>query len=105
MSSPKGQIPEREDCRKNIYPSHPYCSVQFSGDIGMARYFFCCGRYENRYEKIAACIPDIGGVVTDTARLHAKAWKRMFDWLPGTGSSGKQQVAISGTCPAWSWFR
>jgi alpha,alpha-trehalase len=30
-------------------------------------------------DKIAACILDMDGVVTDTARLHAAAWKRMFD--------------------------
>jgi len=29
--------------------------------------------------KIIACIMDMDGVVTDTARLHAKAWKKMFD--------------------------
>jgi alpha,alpha-trehalase len=30
-------------------------------------------------EYIEACIMDMDGVVTDTARLHAEAWKRMFD--------------------------
>jgi alpha,alpha-trehalase len=30
-------------------------------------------------ENIEACIMDMDGVVTDTARLHADAWKRMFD--------------------------
>jgi len=30
-------------------------------------------------EQITACILDMDGVVTDTARLHAAAWKRMFD--------------------------
>ena len=30
-------------------------------------------------ENIKACIMDMDGVVTDTADLHASAWKRMFD--------------------------
>jgi len=30
-------------------------------------------------KKIAACILDMDGIMTDTARLHAKAWKRIFD--------------------------
>ncbi|HER63313.1 MAG TPA: hydrolase, partial [Desulfobacteraceae bacterium] len=30
-------------------------------------------------ENISACILDMDGVVTDTARIHAEAWKRMFD--------------------------
>ncbi len=30
-------------------------------------------------ENIKACIMDMDGVVTDTADLHAKAWKQMFD--------------------------
>lgn len=29
--------------------------------------------------QLSACIMDMDGVVTDTARLHARAWKRMFD--------------------------
>ena len=29
--------------------------------------------------RIAACILDMDGVVTDTARLHARAWQRMFN--------------------------
>jgi hypothetical protein len=64
--------------------------------------FFDMGGIKLDTKKIAACILDMDGVVTDTARLHAKAWKRMFDRLPGIGSSGKQQVAISGTCLVWS---
>lgn len=30
-------------------------------------------------DAIVACVMDMDGVVTDTARLHARAWKRMFD--------------------------
>lgn len=30
-------------------------------------------------ETISACILDMDGVVTDTARIHAAAWKRLFD--------------------------
>ncbi len=32
-----------------------------------------------RNDSIVACILDMDGVVTDTARVHAKAWKRLFD--------------------------
>src|SRR2546421_8491487 len=28
---------------------------------------------------IAACLFDLDGVLTDTARIHAEAWKTMFD--------------------------
>jgi len=30
-------------------------------------------------ENIVACIMDMDGVVTDTARLHARVWKKIFD--------------------------
>ncbi|KJS01318.1 MAG: beta-phosphoglucomutase [Desulfobulbaceae bacterium BRH_c16a] len=30
-------------------------------------------------DTLEACIMDMDGVVTDTARLHARAWKQMFD--------------------------
>lgn len=34
---------------------------------------------ELHIERIVACILDMDGVVTDTARVHEKAWKRLFD--------------------------
>ncbi|CNZ08715.1 hydrolase [Mycobacterium tuberculosis] len=30
-------------------------------------------------EKVRACLFDLDGVLTDTASLHTKAWKAMFD--------------------------
>ena len=30
-------------------------------------------------EQITACLFDLDGVLTDTARVHKKAWKAMFD--------------------------
>ena len=32
-----------------------------------------------RLEELAAVIFDMDGVVTDTAAIHAAAWKRLFD--------------------------
>ena len=33
-------------------------------------------------QQISACLFDLDGVLTDTARVHAAAWKEMFDCLP-----------------------
>ena len=30
-------------------------------------------------EKVRACLFDLDGVLTDTASVHKKAWKAMFD--------------------------
>ena len=30
-------------------------------------------------EKVRACLFDLDGVLTDTASVHTKAWKAMFD--------------------------
>jgi beta-phosphoglucomutase family hydrolase len=43
---------------------------------------------------ITACLFDLDGVLTSTARLHAKAWKATFDRFlasPGAGTSGGRQ--------------
>jgi beta-phosphoglucomutase-like phosphatase (HAD superfamily) len=35
-------------------------------------------------EGITACLFDLDGVLTQTAKVHAKAWKQMFDEYLGT---------------------
>src|SRR4051794_27683223 len=38
-------------------------------------------------EKVRACLFDLDGVLTDTAAVHAAAWKQMFDeFLAGQGT-------------------
>ncbi len=45
---------------------------------------------------ISACRADLDGVLTETAALHAEAWKRAFDELPArrAASSGEAFVAF-----------
>ena len=39
----------------------------------------CCVTVEIRMDRLDAVIFDLDGVITDTASVHAAAWKRMFD--------------------------
>ena len=51
---------------------------------------------------ISACLFDLDGVLTQTARVHAQAWKKMFDaFLQGRaqGTGVLHQVAIFCTSP------
>ena len=38
---------------------------------------------------IRACLFDLDGVLTDTAALHAAAWKESFDEYPVANGSGR----------------
>jgi beta-phosphoglucomutase family hydrolase len=60
----KGPIPF--DGTMNIPPSHPGSAVTKAiGPLNLAEY--------------EAVLSDLDGVITKTARLHAAAWKRLFD--------------------------
>ena len=41
----------------------------------------------NRVARLEAVILDMDGVVTDTAGVHARAWKRLFDEFLGAHSA------------------
>ncbi|HUA45275.1 MAG TPA: beta-phosphoglucomutase family hydrolase [Solirubrobacteraceae bacterium] len=51
-------------------------------------------------EQITACLFDLDGVLTQTAKVHAKAWKQMFDeflrgWSKRTGQPFREFDAVA----------
>ncbi len=58
------------------------CTYLFDAHIGthqQGRVALCGEEFHMSKETIEAIILDLDGVITRTARIHAEAWKRMFD--------------------------
>lgn len=58
-------------------------------------------------EKVRACLFDLDGVLTDTASVHTKAWKAMFDAYLSqraerTGKSSSRSIRPRTTASTWT---
>ena len=60
-------------------------------------------------DPIRACLFDLDGVLTDTARVHAAAWKEMFDaYLRDRAPDGRafrRSTSSATTTPTWTASR